>query len=876
MFRKLILLSISTVACFSTAVFAVGLGKSELKSGLNQPLKAQIELLSVEDLAKHELKLSLATEEEFERVGVERLFLLNDIRFKTIRNKEGQLIIEMSTHDTIKEPFLNFVVALNYPKGRFVKEYTFLLDPPIFEESASTTIEQAQTKDSRASNSQSSNSEPVRTEEASKKNFSGSSFGPVSSTDTLWGIANQTRPNSQVTIHQTLVAIYRANPDAFAKGNINNLLRGKVLNIPDAETISQVPHRAALQDVVLQNRQWKSGGARSVVSNTQTSSASTEQSSEPRLSLATQDSEDLGVSGGSGNELSQTQDDLIRSQEKSATLQAENDELRARLSDLLEKLDTVQDDSAVNIADAELAALTQSQEGSEDNSASLTDGDTEQQNQMADSSLSDDAGSEPEVASENKTETVSTQAAEEKAVEPKEVERVVPKIITPPQDKGLVDQILGSTTMLASIVGGVVFIALIVFWRMRKRMEEEDFQDDLVASAGAGSMDTTETFELPDVGDDMLDDLDMDETEDEVADSEDESFDPIGEADIYIAYGKFEQAESLLLESIEDNPIRSDLKVKLMECYAENENKDKFDALAEDVLQAVDSEDWQQKINAMREQAWSEASDDQDEFDLPSTEDIFGGDDDGFDSDQDSAESDTTLDSEEGLGSDSSETADGAFSLDDETDTTEESFSLDADNDEDDFSLDSDMESDEEEFNLDIEPEVEPELGDDEEFDLDMDIGLDNELDDDISEASDTPSESEAATETFDALDEDDFSLDDTEESDKLVHDEDETLDEMSFDMDDEDDIDLDSDDSDEMSLDLDEDGFSFDEDDDSDLGEGETGEAEDEISTKLDLARAYIDMGDSDGAKEILNEVLADGSESQKEEAKALIEKAD
>jgi len=353
---------------------------------------------------------------------------------------------------------------------------------------------------------------------------------------------------------------------------------------------------------------------------------------------------------------------------------------------------------------------------------------------------------------------------------------------------------------------------------MRKRMEEDDFQDDLVASAGAGSIDATESFELPDVGDDMLVELDMDDGEEEDVESDEENFDPLGEADIYIAYGKYEQAESLLLEAIDDNPIRSDLKVKLMECYAENDDKEKFESLAQEVSQAVDADEWAEQVGTMREQAWSGQDSGDNEFDLPSTEDIFGEDDD--------------------------------FGLDDdETPALEDHSSLDDDDDSLDLGDDSD-------FSLDDDSE-------EEEFDIDMDMGMD---DDEIAIDMDEDDPSSAVTETFDSIDDDDFALDD--DSDE----------EINLDMNevegDEEDIDLD--DSDDISLDLDDDDFDFDDEEESEFDGGAGEDGGDEIATKLDLARAYIDMGDSDGAKEILSEVISEGTDAQKADAQALLDKAD
>jgi pilus assembly protein FimV len=225
--------------------------------------------------------------------------------------------------------------------------------------------------------------------------------------------------------------------------------------------------------------------------------------------------------------------------------------------------------------------------------------------------------------------------------------------------------------MLYAGIGVLILIVLLVFWRMKKRMEDDEFQDDLVASAGAGSMDTTETFELPDVGDDMLVELDMDDEEPGVGENSDESFDPIGEADIYIAYGKHEQAESLLMDAIEENPIRADLKVKLMECYAETENREKFESLAEEVSEAVDSEEWVSRVDELRNKAWGDSATapSDDDVDVPSTEDIFGDDDedeldiDFGESDKEAEEQDFLPDAQDDI--DSVESLDDIDSLDD-------------------------------------------------------------------------------------------------------------------------------------------------------------------------------------------------------------------
>ncbi|WP_444998251.1 FimV/HubP family polar landmark protein [Aliikangiella sp. IMCC44359] len=819
MFRKFILLLISAASFYSGASLAVGLGEYKLKSGLNQPLKAEIKLLSASDLGDHEIHASLASMAEFEKVGVERLFALTDIVFTTKKNPNGSVIIDMTTREPIKEPFLNFLVELNWPNGRIIREYTFLLDPPVFDESASSTIQKSQATASKKKPTKTYTSSVSQSQD--EVYTGGNTYGPVTANDTLWSIASKVRPSQQSSIHQTLVAIYRANPDAFGNGNINNLLRGKVLKIPDAASVSQVPHRAALQDVVMQNNQWQSGGARRIVGNTQDSSTSKTMDSEGRLTLATPKSDGSSDknSGSIKARLEEIQSQLVNSQETSATLQTENDELRARLADALKKIESIQSESAVNISDTELAALSNSQANKDDTNSnvveetlSTTEGLTSNEsndNQNSDSSnvadtseLVDSTDKAETPINSNENEVVQKTA---EASTSTSTPALTKKPLFAPK-KSFLDEVLESSGL---IWGGVAFVALIVlgvFWRMRKRMEEEEFHDDLVASTGAGTVDATESFELPDVGDDMLVELDMDGEPEETTESDEENFDPLGEADIYIAYGKYEQAESLLLEAIDDNPIRSDLKVKLMECYAENDDKEKFESLAQEVSQAVDAQEWSEQITSLREQAWS-AEDGEEGFDLPSTEDIFNEDE---------------------------------FSLDDE----DTSSSVD-------LGSESEINDDEAEYDLDADG-----LADDE-FDIDMDMGLEDEG---------APAASEAVTQTLDTLDDDDFTLDDEDASESLD----------DFELDDEEET-ISIDDSDDISLDFEEDDdFGLDDDSEFESDSVTEGDAGDEIATKLDLARAYIDMGDSEGAKEILSEVISEGSDSQKDEAQALLERAE
>ena len=112
----------------SSHLLALGLGELQLKSALNQPLSAEIALLESQGLSQWEIKPALASAADFERAGVDRLYFLTKLDFKV----EGNRIV-VSSREPVNEPFLNFLIELNWPAGRVLREYTVLLDPPTFE-----------------------------------------------------------------------------------------------------------------------------------------------------------------------------------------------------------------------------------------------------------------------------------------------------------------------------------------------------------------------------------------------------------------------------------------------------------------------------------------------------------------------------------------------------------------------------------------------------------------------------------------------------------------------------------------------------------------------------------------------------------------------
>ncbi|UST65527.1 peptidoglycan-binding protein LysM [Pseudomonas moraviensis] len=117
------------VFSYSTWSMALGLGEITVHSALNQPFKADIALVDVGTLTQNDLSASLASADEFGRAGVERVFFLNDLKFTPILRGNRQMI-RVTSGKPVNEPFLNFLVQLDQPNGRLLREYTVLIDPP--------------------------------------------------------------------------------------------------------------------------------------------------------------------------------------------------------------------------------------------------------------------------------------------------------------------------------------------------------------------------------------------------------------------------------------------------------------------------------------------------------------------------------------------------------------------------------------------------------------------------------------------------------------------------------------------------------------------------------------------------------------------------
>lgn len=375
------------LALGSTNALALGLGMIQVKSGLNEPLVAEIPVNgSLDETAG--LNVALAAAADFERVGLSRARIVVPLEFTVATGAKGNAVIKVTTKEPVRDPFLDFLIEVNWAKGKLLREYTVLLDPPTMAPAikgsrASTTP----VKDSSApaASTQLPASKPGKApkparetaaapaaEPSAPRSAAAGEYGPVAQGETLWEVAAATKPDDSVSLNQVMIALLRSNPNAFFKDNINSLKRGAILRVPSADEIRAAGNAAAAAaEVRSQNDAARGGGAaptlvadtgsRPAASAPPSSAASKPSRTEsdrlelvpPKVAKESSASAERPGSGGSGD--STVRAELARTKEALASRDQEAGELKSRVREL-EELKT-KNDKLLSLKDSELAAL---------------------------------------------------------------------------------------------------------------------------------------------------------------------------------------------------------------------------------------------------------------------------------------------------------------------------------------------------------------------------------------------------------------------------------------------------------------------------------------------------------------------------------------
>ena len=929
--RKLVLAIAAASALSSGMAHALGLGEVTLQSSLNQPLVAEIELLEVRDLASNEVIPSLASPEEFIKAGVDRQYFLTDLKFTPVLKPNGKSVIRITSSKTVREPYLNFLVEVLWPNGRLLREYTLLLDPPLYSPQPSVAAAPqlpvaapaprpaAAPVTTPASAAPAAAPRPAAPAPASRA-ISGNEYRTTAN-DTLWEIAQRVDGGS---VNQAMLAIQDLNPDAFIGGNINRMKSGQVLRLPDEQQIRSRSNAEAIAQVAEQNAAWREG--RAVASRQLDATRRTTAGAAPATAEAGDSLKLVAAEAGQSTRGSDTgaagskalADKLAVTQESLDSTRRENAELQSRVGDLQSQLDKLQrlvelKDSQLAKLQADLSAAPAAPAATEEPPAetpaaapeaappaveAATPPTTPPEEAAPDYNYSEEPAAPVEDSAAATQQPASEPAA---AVEPaapaKPAEAAKPAAPAPaPAPQSFIDDLMANPMTLGLAGGGALLLLLVGLMALSRRnaQKEAELQDELVDDLSQEQAFASD-LDMPEDSFAGLDDEPVQAAQ--VAGEERvtaQTGDALGEADIYIAYGRFNQAAELLQNAINDEPHRADLRLKLMEVYAELGDREGF-ARQDNELREIggvnaEAEQLKSKYPAIAAFAGAGAAaaasvdDDMGDFSLddlsldePTAEApaSTGGDlDDAFDLSLDDLEADLESDVQ------SAKAEQAPLSLDDDLDFgLVDEPAVPAASADDDLGFDLALDDDKVElsqptddlsaFSLDLDepaPAVSDEA-DDFLLSLDDDAPL-NQPADDLSDlsldmAEQTPSADLDLPADFDLSLEDEAPAQPAAASDSFAAQLDDVtaeLDQLSTDFEEPQAAPL----APASSLSADLDG-----DDDFDFLSGT-----DETATKLDLARAYIDMGDTEGARDILDEVIAEGSDAQQQEAREMIAK--
>lgn len=869
--------------------FALGLGPITMRSALNQPLLAEIDVHSLQPGDLDKLAIRLAARDDFKRVNVERSAFLTRIKFAISFRDDGSTYVKLTTSRPVTEPYLDFLIEARWPRGRALKEYTVLVDPPVLTAETPAPVQQAtiapvfapkaapkpqsrrlvrkarpapvskpETGSRRFNQPKTDLTTPVfkprgrpvaanvapatiPAPQPSRSSDSGSlNYGVVKRNDTLSEIAQAMRTESEeaasVSLQQLMLALLRSNPKAFIRGNVNQLKAGFKLRIDDPSILQELSRSEAVAEVRNQTIAWRNRKAGRLLRQVESSeevatadrdtgigSAATtdkivEADNEAQLKLVAPGKEGQGTgSGKESGEVAKLNSELLLATESLDTNRRETGELKTRLSDLEEQLSSMQ--RLIMLKDEEMLAL---------------------QNRLKD-------GKDAPV--------VKTVKKEDRSAAPK-------RSRTGRDDEGFL-----SDTLLMGAVA-LLIIGVIGWLVIRRRKMQSGFEESILNVGMAdqvGAATFSGTASQPHSQSGVVSDFAMSDMGGIQSDSAE--VDPISEADVYLAYGRHQQAEDIIQQALGTTPDRLDLHVKLLEVYHAAHNRPAFEDHAQQFHAKIAGDEsnthWARVAALGAEIAPDHA--------------LFGGSVAGIATDNSPADVGGVTAEEEDLLDFDFDTAGSMdstdFGADDALDLDVSGLDFDLEDDElnsetlaniDNVDSDNSIEFDMGTTNITPPPAASVEQGS--ELDLSLDSG---EMSLDALQLTEENAELDQLAEIAISGNSPELTLD--MESNEQASDSGDGGFDFDFDVLDTDSVDVADDgigdsaaesnviafDGESMGDDLDDDIFS---------------EA-DEVGTKLDLAKAYVDMGDSDGARSILDEVMEEGDDDQKYQAEQLLQ---
>ncbi len=598
------------------SAFALGLGKLTVQSGLGQPLSATIELTSAQKDELDTLRARIADPAMYRDNNVQYPAAASRARIVVEQAANSGPYLRITTSQAVNDPFLDLLVELNWATGRVVRDYTFLLDPPsstetqAVEPAAPIRAQASSTAAAPPANARGTRRSAAAAPEAGAP-AAGSSY-TVKRGDTLSKIAQQAKP-ADVSLEQMLVALFRSNENAFDDHNMNRLRTGQIVTVPQGDQIAAVPQSEATHIVKVQAADWRAYRDRVAAAAPATDASAARQSASGKITTAVEDKASAAQPGKDQLRVSrETGKGAAAGTSATEDLAAKDKALSEANSRVAELEKTVRDlQRAVELKNQTMASLQANAGAAKGNPpaaaeapkvAPSTPAPTPAPSATAPAVVAPPpAPSAAAPAPETKApespppETKAPEAkAEPKAVVPK---AAPPKKAPPKVETSFIDDLFGNTPTWAIGGGALVLLAGIAAIVAARRRKTTRFEDSIISgtdiktntvfgSTGGGVVNTGDNSLASDFSREGLGNIDTDEV------------DPIAEAEVYLAYGRDAQAEEILKDALKKDPQRQEIYLKLLEIHSQHNKPSAFETVASELyaVSGGQGEVWQKAM----------------------------------------------------------------------------------------------------------------------------------------------------------------------------------------------------------------------------------------------------------------------------------------
>jgi pilus assembly protein FimV len=590
---------------------AAGLGRLSVQSFLGQPLRVEIEIVSLLPAEESSLEARLASGNAFAQAGIDFNPVLVGVRF-AIEKSDGRTVLRVTTRQPVNEPFLDMLVELRWATGLLVREYTVLLDPTDYKAPkpmavapavpAITAVAPTAPTAPAAPAAPAPGAPAAPVAEAAKPEprieerpiaaapapaeTKGAQSYEVKKGDTLGAVARQYRPDG-VTFNQMLIALQRANEDAFIRNNINLVRAGRILNIPDPEAVAAVETADANRLVGAQMADFAEYRSRlgATVAAAPAPAAAAERVTEGQITPKAEEpkpaepKDQLKLSKADPKKPGAPAAKAAREDDQAARERALK-EAQSRVTDLEKNVADLQ--KLMELKNQQFAEL----EKKSAKPAPAAPPPAAKAPEPPKPAPAPQAAKAPEAKpAAQAPATPAAEPAKPVAEAPKPAAkpapaRPKPAATPPPPEPSLVDEFLDNPIALGVLGGVILLLAGYGAWAwQRKKKSVSKFQDSVLGAASsapeaaaatgtAAATGAAASVSQASVSQSAVGGLDTDDV------------DPIAEADVYMAYGRDTQAEEILKEALQKDANRIPVQVKLLEIYANRRDAKSFEQIA--------------------------------------------------------------------------------------------------------------------------------------------------------------------------------------------------------------------------------------------------------------------------------------------------------